>query len=118
MNIIDYFNSPVCVRFALALVHFLWQGLVIALLAVSLASLFGKNSSKTRYGVYVISLFAMVLSLGVTYALVDVSSTQVEYAQHRTEITPSRLEPTVAGSEAGLPSMPARQSITATAVSA
>ena len=38
MNIVDYFNSPVCIRFALALAHFLWQGLAIAVFGVVLSS--------------------------------------------------------------------------------
>jgi len=102
MNIVDYFNSPVCARFALALVHSLWQGLVVALLAVSVANLFGKNSSRIRYGVYVISLLAMVLSLCATYSLVDVSSPAV-VKKHVAETAPIELGPSNDVFEGDLP---------------
>ena len=62
MNVIEYFNSPLCIRLALALAHFLWEGLAIALLVLLAASLFGKDSSRIRYGIYMISLFSMVVA--------------------------------------------------------
>jgi hypothetical protein len=72
MNMIEYFNSPVCTRLVLALAHFLWQGLGIALFVTVASSVFGRNSSRVRYGICTIGLFAMVLSLVITYALIDV----------------------------------------------
>ncbi|MBW8015163.1 MAG: M56 family metallopeptidase [Planctomycetes bacterium] len=102
MNIVDYFNSQVCIRFALALVHFLWQGLAIAVPGIITASLFGKNSSRIRYGIYVTSLLAMVLSLCVTYTLVDVSIPQVA-ERYQVDTIPIISEPSVTLSEAGLP---------------
>ena len=77
MNGIDYLSSPMCMRLALALAHFLWQGLVIVLLGLLVAKLFGRNSSRIRYTIYVVSLFAMVLFVCMTYALTDVSAKAV-----------------------------------------
>jgi beta-lactamase regulating signal transducer with metallopeptidase domain len=72
MNIIEYLNSPVCTRLVLALAHFLWQGLGMALFVTVASSVLGRNSSRIRYGICTIGLFAMVLSLVITYALIDV----------------------------------------------
>ena len=72
MNLTDYFGSPVCTRLILTLAHFLWQGMAIALLALVAAKLLVRRSPRARYAIYLVSLFAMLLSVAVTYALVRV----------------------------------------------
>jgi len=67
MNVVDYFGTPALARLAIALAHFMWQGLIIALLALGTARLFAKNSSRARYLIYLTSLFVMLLCLGATY---------------------------------------------------
>ena len=61
MNMADYFSSPVCTRLILALAHFLWQGMAIALVAFVAAKLLGRRSPRGRYAIYLVSLFAMLL---------------------------------------------------------
>jgi len=75
MNLMEYFDAPFCIRLAVSLAHFIWQGLVIALLALVLVKLIGRDSSRARYSLYMMSLVAMVLCLGVTYAFVDAPAT-------------------------------------------
>ena len=77
MNIMDFFSSHSCMRLAFTLMHFLWQGMAIALLTFLAANIIGKNSARTRYGIHVLGLAAMVLALGVTYLLVDLEPQQV-----------------------------------------
>jgi len=66
MNVREALSSPVCMRVALTFLHFLWQGLTIALLATAAAKVFGARSARLRYAVHVAALGAMVLAVVVT----------------------------------------------------
>ncbi len=88
MNIFNYLNSAFCAEFAIAMIHFLWQGFAIAGIAMIIVNIFGKKSSRFRYGVYVASLFVMVFTLAVTYVLIDVQKPQIPQS-HYAEITPA-----------------------------
>ncbi|MBN1919262.1 MAG: M48 family metalloprotease [Verrucomicrobia bacterium] len=70
MNVRDVLGSPASQRFAVVLLHFLWQGFLVALLAVVGARIFGRTSSRVRYGVHVAALVAMVLAVAGTYIVV------------------------------------------------
>ena len=91
MNILNYMNSAFCIRFAIALIHFLWQGFAIAAIAIIIANIFGRKSSRVRYGIYVASMFVMILSLVVTYLVIDVESPKAEQTQY-SEIIPSEID--------------------------
>ncbi len=71
MNPLDLLDSPVCLRLALALAHFLWQGVVITLFAVVMVSVLGRKSSRVRYGIYMGSLVVMALTVGRTYCVIE-----------------------------------------------
>lgn len=71
MNIMEYFQSPVSIRLGVSLAHFFWQGLLIVLFAQTSVVLLAKNSSKIRYLIYMTSLIMMVLTLGITYSIID-----------------------------------------------
>ena len=70
MNVREMMSSPACMRLVVTLLHFLWQGLAIALVAMVAAKAFGRRSSRIRYSVHVAALFAMVVAVAVTYAVV------------------------------------------------
>ena len=70
MSFLDYLSSPVFTRLVITLTHFLWQGMAVAAVALTAARLAGRRSSNIRYGIYVLSLFAMVLCVGVTFIVV------------------------------------------------
>ncbi len=71
MNPLDLLDSPVCLRLALALAHFLWQGVFIALAAMALTSVLGRKSSRVRYGISMGSLVIMALTVAGTYCVVE-----------------------------------------------
>jgi hypothetical protein len=71
MNVREMMSSPACMRLVVTLLHFVWQGLAIALVAIVAAKAFGRRSSRIRYGLHVAALFAMVVAVVVTYAVVQ-----------------------------------------------
>ena len=58
--LIQLFNNPILYSLALTLLHFLWQGLLIALVLKSVLILVSKNRSLLRYSA---ASFAMLISL-------------------------------------------------------
>ena len=52
MNALAIAESAFCLRWAEALVHFLWQGLAIAALAAAAAWSLRRASARARYAVY------------------------------------------------------------------
>ncbi len=71
MNAREILSSPGCMRAVLTFLHFLWQGLAIALLATGAAKVFGARSPRIRYAVHVAALGAMVVAVVVTYTVVQ-----------------------------------------------
>ncbi|MBN1126495.1 MAG: right-handed parallel beta-helix repeat-containing protein [Sedimentisphaerales bacterium] len=68
-----FFDSTLCMRLAAALLHFIWQGLLVAIVAVIFARFLGR-SSRVRYNIYMFSLMAMVFCVMGTYAFLDDNS--------------------------------------------
>ena len=60
-----------CLRLAQSLLHFLWQGTAIGLVALLAARTLRGGSAVLRYGVYVGALVTMVVCLPVTFLLVS-----------------------------------------------
>ena len=79
MSIMEYFQSPVSIRVGISLAHFLWQGFLIILLAQSVVILLAKRSAKSRYLIYMTSLLTMVLSLGLTYSIIDLPQSSTPF---------------------------------------
>ncbi|MCF7975179.1 MAG: M56 family metallopeptidase [Phycisphaerae bacterium] len=71
MNPMAFFESPVWTRLAMCLVHFVWQGAVLAVAACACARAFGKHGARVRYGMYVVCLLTMAAGLCVTYGLLS-----------------------------------------------
>ena len=59
MNLFASVQTAFCVRLMETLMHFLWQGVAIGLLAVLAATVIRGASSRARYGVYVVALLLM-----------------------------------------------------------
>ena len=72
MNPLELLQTPASQRFAWCLLHFVWQGSVLAAVAWVCSSGFGKSNARVRYALNVTCLLAMVVCVGVTYALADV----------------------------------------------
>jgi len=74
MNFFAFFEASFCVRLTKTLAHFLWQGIVIAFLAVLAGVLLRRSSSRVQYGVYVVALLLMAASPPATFWIVGGSS--------------------------------------------
>ena len=70
MNISHVFDSVFSVQLSLALLHFVWQGALIAGGAVLAVWLLGQRSPQRRYRVYLTALVLMLLCLPVTLGVV------------------------------------------------
>jgi len=70
------FNSPFLYSLSLTLVHFLWQGLLVALILKSAFFIIDKNKSKLRYGLATFAMLANAILALLTFMMVypDTSS--------------------------------------------
>jgi len=104
MNLVNSLDSTLCIRLALVLCHFLWQGLVIAALAAACSRLLRRASPQSRYWVYLGALALMAACLPATYLVVAWAVP----APPAVAIAPVEIEPqpldTVAGEPVALPS--------------
>jgi beta-lactamase regulating signal transducer with metallopeptidase domain len=66
-----------CLRFSLALLHFLWQGAVIGLLVLVAGWSLGRAPSRVRYAVALAAMLLMVACIPVTFALLPASSKEM-----------------------------------------
>jgi beta-lactamase regulating signal transducer with metallopeptidase domain/biopolymer transport protein ExbD len=73
-NITQWMDTAACVRWVMTLVHFLWQGIAIALVAEAAAQFLCARSAQRRYAVRVVSLFVMAICPVVTYRFVDIGA--------------------------------------------
>ncbi len=63
------FNSPFIYSLSLTLVHFLWQGLLVALILKSALSIIDKKKSKLRYGLATFAMLANAILAILTFAM-------------------------------------------------
>ncbi|PKH85549.1 M56 family metallopeptidase [Colwellia sp. Bg11-28] len=70
------FNSPFLYSLSLTLVHFLWQGLLVALILKSLLYIIDKNKSKLRYTLATFAMLSNAILAVLTFTMVypDTSS--------------------------------------------
>jgi len=70
------FNSPFLYSLSLTLVHFIWQGLLVALILKSMLFIIDKNKSKLRYALATFAMLANAVLAILTFAMVypDTSS--------------------------------------------
>ena len=67
MNLSLILNPDFCLRLTLTLLHFLWQGVAIALLAFAAAALTRRAPAAARYWILVAALMLMALCPPVTF---------------------------------------------------
>lgn len=75
MNAIEWLGGSLSLRVTIALLHFLWQGLAVAVLVVIAGRLLRQADPRLRYGLNVAALLVMAACLPVTCALIDLSGT-------------------------------------------
>ncbi|KGJ91130.1 M56 family metallopeptidase [Colwellia psychrerythraea] len=70
------FSNPFLYSLSLTLVHFLWQGLLVALILKSALYIIDKNKSKLRYGVAAFAMLSNLILALLTFVMVypDTSS--------------------------------------------
>ena len=73
MSFIDVASTDLCVRAVQTLMHFLWQGLLLAVVVAVVNGLCRRRPASLRYGVSFNALLIMVVCLAVTFLLVSPS---------------------------------------------
>ena len=87
MNTFAWLDESFSLRLAATLLHFLWQGLAVALIVLVTGWLLKRVSAQVRYSINVAAMLVMVACLPVTFALVDVSEPVAESDGTRTPMT-------------------------------
>ena len=86
MDAFAWLDESFSLRLAVTLLHFLWQGVAVALLVVVVGWLLRRASAQMRYVVNVAAMLVLVSCLPVTFALVDVSRPIAESGATRTPV--------------------------------
>jgi len=74
MSLVEFFSQPVWHRLALTLVHFLWQGLAVAVIACAAARAMRLKRGNPRYAAYLLAFAAMTASPLLTFAILGGSA--------------------------------------------
>ena len=69
MNTCPWFDDSLALRLVQALLHFLWQGCAVALVAMTVGTTLKRGSAHLRYSFYVAAMLVMVVCLPVTFTL-------------------------------------------------
>ena len=85
MSIIEFFSQPVWSRLGLALVHFIWQGLLIAILASIYIHIFKVKRGNSRYLLYLFAFSVMIACPVITYMTIDVPEQSITTSRIRHE---------------------------------
>jgi len=73
MLIIELLSQPFWYRLGLTLTHFLWQGLVVAILAGVVVRLFKLSPGNTRYAAYLLAFIVVAICPVITFVAIDAS---------------------------------------------
>ena len=71
MSLVEFFSQPVWHRLSLTLVHFLWQGLGVAVLACAAVRGLRLKRGNPRYTAYLVAFAVMTVSPLLTFTLLD-----------------------------------------------
>ncbi len=74
MSIVEFLSQPIWQRLGLTLVHFLWQGLVVAVLVGAFVRVFRLNHGNARYAAYLLAFAAMIVCPVVTFTAIDIGT--------------------------------------------
>ena len=67
MSILEFLSQPLFQRLGLTLVHFLWQGLAVAVLISGFIKVFRLKHGNARYGAYLLAFIVMIICPVVTF---------------------------------------------------
>ncbi|HNS19545.1 MAG TPA: M56 family metallopeptidase [Sedimentisphaerales bacterium] len=71
MSVVEFFSQPVWHRLSLTLVHFLWQGLAVAMIASVVVRLLRLQRGNPRYAACLVAFVAMVACPLITLAVMN-----------------------------------------------
>ena len=77
MSAVEFFSQPVWHRLSLTLVHFLWQGLAVAVIAYAAVRLLRLRRGNPRYAAYLLAFALMAVCPLVTLAVLGVPTRPV-----------------------------------------
>jgi beta-lactamase regulating signal transducer with metallopeptidase domain/5-hydroxyisourate hydrolase-like protein (transthyretin family) len=69
MSVVEFFSQPVWYRLSLTLVHFLWQGLTVAVIACALVRVLRLKRGNPRYTAYLVAFGVMTISPLLTFTV-------------------------------------------------
>ncbi len=72
MSIVECLSQPFWQRLGLTLVHFLWQGLAVAVLVGVFVRMLRLRHGNARYGAYLLAFIAMIACPVVTFTAIDI----------------------------------------------
>jgi ankyrin repeat protein/beta-lactamase regulating signal transducer with metallopeptidase domain/Tol biopolymer transport system component len=71
MSLVEFFSQPVWHRLGLTLVHFLWQGLAVAVLVYAAVRILRLKRGNPRYAAYLVAFAVMAASPLLTFLVLD-----------------------------------------------
>ncbi len=71
MSLVEFFSQPVWHRLGLTLVHFLWQGLAVAVIACAAVRVLRLRRGNPRYAAYLLAFAMMAVSPLLTFMVLD-----------------------------------------------
>ena len=72
MSVIEFLSQPVWQRLGLTLVHFVWQGLAVAVLVGAFVRVFKVDRGNARYAGYLLAFVVMIAFPVVTFIAIDI----------------------------------------------
>ncbi|MBN2590352.1 MAG: M48 family metalloprotease [Sedimentisphaerales bacterium] len=87
MSMIEFFSQPVWSRLGLSLVHFLWQGLLLVILAGLYIKVFKVKRGNSRYLIYLVGFLLMIACPVITYMTIDIPEQNIIASQVQQENT-------------------------------
>ena len=87
MSAIEFLSQPIWQRIGLTLLHFVWQGLAIAILILSLIHLFRLKRGTSRYAAYLVAFALMMACPIVTFLSHAAASALTGRITHPREIS-------------------------------
>ena len=99
-----WLDESLSIQLVRTLLHFLWQGAIIALVDFAVAQFLKGGSARARYSLHVAALLAMACCLPITFAHLGSAAAIGEAASNASTPEMPRREPSVATSD-GLPAM-------------
>jgi hypothetical protein len=92
MSEFSWTGDAFALRVAATLLHFVWQGLILALVVLAAGVLLRRASARLRYSVNVATMLAMVICLPLTFAMLGDSTGQAIRSSVATAAGPSETQ--------------------------